>query len=45
VHKSAGDVSNSNVVLQRGLTDSMELWEWWDRVRDGNVDRRDLSIV
>ena len=22
----------------------MELWEWWERVRDGDVDRRNISI-
>ena len=45
VHKAPGNVTYSNVVVRRGMTSSMELWEWWERVRDGNFDRHDLSIV
>jgi phage tail-like protein len=44
VRKAPGNVSYSNVVVRRGMTSSRELWEWWDRVRDGEVDRRNMSI-
>ena len=30
--------------VRRGMTSSKELWEWWERVRTGDVDRRDVSI-
>jgi phage tail-like protein len=42
--KAPGSVSYSNVVVRRGMTSSKELWEWWERVRDGDVDRRNISI-
>jgi phage tail-like protein len=42
--KAPGNVSYSNVVVRRGMTSSKELWEWWERVRDGDVDRRNISI-
>jgi phage tail-like protein len=42
--KAPGSVSYSNLVVRRGMTDSKELWEWWERVRDGEVDRRNISI-
>ena len=44
VRKAPGNVSYSNVVVRRGMTSSRELWEWWDRVREGEVDRRNISI-
>jgi len=45
VRKEPGSVSYSNVVLRRGLTSSKKLFEWWDAVRDGNVDRRNVVVV
>jgi phage tail-like protein len=44
LRKAPGNVTYSNVVVRRGMTSSMELWEWWERVRDGDVDRRNISI-
>jgi phage tail-like protein len=51
-HRSGGDRSNesrkqpglatySHLVLHRGLTTDLELWEWWEAARDGDpsVDR------
>ena len=43
--KEPGNVSYSNIVLRRGLTKSKDLFQWWDRVRDGTVDRRNMSVV
>ena len=45
VRKAPGSVSYSNIVVSRGMTSSTELWDWWERVRNGDVDRRNLSIV
>lgn len=43
--KLPGRVSYGNVVLRRGLTGGTELYDWWRAVRDGQLDRRDVSIV
>ena len=45
VRKAPGNVSYSNIVVSRGMTSSTELWDWWERVRDGDVDRRNMTIV
>jgi phage tail-like protein len=33
------------VTLRRGLTASRDLWEWWQTVRDGALQRRDVRIT
>jgi phage tail-like protein len=43
--KLPGRVHYSNVVLQRGVSSSSDLWEWWKAVRNGGVDRRNGSII
>lgn len=43
--KLPGRVSYGDVVLRRGLTGGTELYDWWSAVRDGQPDRRDVSIV
>jgi phage tail-like protein len=35
----------SNLVLKRGVTRDAELWEWHQAVGEGNVQRRNGSIV
>ena len=35
----------SNIMLKRGLTDDAELWEWRKKSMDGNVERKNGSIV
>jgi phage tail-like protein len=39
--KQPGLASYSHLVLHRGLTTDLELWEWWEAARDGDpsVDR------
>ncbi len=32
-------------MLKRGITQDAELWSWRQRIVDGNVDRRNGSIV
>jgi phage tail-like protein len=43
--KLPGRVRYPNVVLRRGLTTSRDLWEWWLTVRDGTLQRRNVSIA
>ena len=47
VYKIPGAPKWSNIVLKRGVTDSMDVWDWRKQVEDGKVDeaRRDGSIV
>lgn len=43
--KLPGLVKYPNVTLRRGLTQSRDLFDWWMTVVNGNVERRDVSIV
>ena len=43
--KLPGRVRYGNVVLRRGVTGSLELWEWFKAVRDGQPLRRDVRVT
>jgi phage tail-like protein len=43
--KLPGRVKYSNVTLERGLTTDRALWDWWQTVVDGNVQRRGVAIT
>jgi phage tail-like protein len=43
--KLPGRVHYSNVVLRRGVSQSADLWNWWNTVRNGTPDRRSGVIV
>jgi phage tail-like protein len=43
--KLPGRVHYSNVRLERGMTTSRDLWDWWQAVVDGNLQRRDVTIT
>jgi phage tail-like protein len=43
--KLPGRVRYPNVVLRRGLTTSRDLWDWWETVVNGTVQRRDVAIT
>ncbi len=46
VHKLIGPTRYpSNLILKHGLTDRNELWEWYQQVLQGIIDRRNLSII
>jgi phage tail-like protein len=45
VRKLPGRVRYGNVVLRRGISGSLELWEWFKAVRDGQLLRRDVAIT
>ncbi len=43
--KLPGRIRYPNVTLRRGLTTSPDLWNWWQTVRDGTIQRRAVLIV
>jgi phage tail-like protein len=43
--KLPGRASYGNVVLRRGISGRLELWEWFKSVRDGQLQRRDVTIT
>ena len=43
--KLPGRVRYPNVRLSRGLTTSRDLWDWWETVVDGPVQRRNVAIT
>ncbi len=45
VHKLPGKTSYSDISLKWGLTSSTELWDWRQQIADGNVVRKNGSIV
>jgi phage tail-like protein len=47
VHKIPGTMKWQNIVLKRGITDSLQLWKWRKQVIDGQIEkaRVDGSVV
>jgi phage tail-like protein len=43
--KLPGIVRYANVTLERGLTESRDLYEWWHAVASGKPDRRSAAII
>ena len=43
--KLPGRVAYPNVTLKRGVAGGLELYRWWDAVRDGAPERRDVTIT
>jgi phage tail-like protein len=43
--KLPGLTKYANIVLRRGVTQDADLWNWRKTVVDGNVDRRNGSII
>jgi phage tail-like protein len=44
-HKLVGRTKFTNVVLKRGVTDSSDLWDWFQSVSRGEIERKDVSVV
>ena len=44
-HKLVGRTKWSNLTLKWGTTDSTALWEWYQNVLRGQVERKDVSVV
>jgi phage tail-like protein len=45
VHKIAKQITYSNLVFKRGITDATTLWDWCATVVGGTVERRSLTVV
>jgi len=43
--KLPGRVKYTNVVLRRGVTGRLDLFEWWKTARDGALQRRNVTIT
>jgi phage tail-like protein len=43
--KLPGRAKYANVTLKRGITGSAALYEWWTSARDGQVQRRNVTIT
>ena len=43
--KLPGRVKYPNVVLRRGITGRLDLFEWWKAARDGALQRRNVTIT
>ena len=45
IHKLTGRLDYSDVTLSYGLTQSTELWDWLMQIVQGNVERKNVSVV
>ena len=45
VRKLPGRVRYGNVLLRRGISGHLDVWEWFKAVRDGDLQRRDVVIT
>ncbi len=45
VHKLPGRTKFANLTLKSGTADSDELWDWYKSVRQGKVERKNLSVI
>jgi phage tail-like protein len=45
VRKLPGMVTYANLTLARGVTDDVELWEWRAAAQNGQLERRNGSVV
>jgi phage tail-like protein len=43
--KLPGEASFTNLILRRGLTADLSLWDWMRQTLEGQVSRRNVSIV
>ena len=43
--KLPGEAGFTNLILRRGLTADLSLWEWMRQTLEGQVSRRNISIV
>ena len=44
-HRLPGRVKFPNVVLKRGMTESLDLWKWFEDVTQAKIQRVDVGIV
>lgn len=44
-HKLPGIVRYGDLVLKRGVTDNTALFEWFKQVLDGDIERKNMSVI
>jgi len=44
-HKLPVKTKVSNITLKRGIVFSNKLWDWFSKVMNGNIERKNVSIV
>ena len=45
MRKIPGLVTHGDITLNRGITNDRALWDWRQKVMDGNTERHDISIT
>jgi phage tail-like protein len=45
VRKLPGRARYGNLVLRRGVAGDLALWQWFKEVRDGQTQRRDITVT
>jgi phage tail-like protein len=45
IHKRAGSTKYPNLILKRGMNVITELWDWYWKVANGTIQRKNLSVV
>ena len=45
IHKLPGHRKWTNIVLQRGITSSLDMWNWYESIVAGDIQRQNLSII
>lgn len=45
VHRLPRITKYPNIVLKRGVTSSDNLWNWYEKVTEGNINRKNGSII
>lgn len=43
IYKIPGNVKYENIVLKRGVTDDMQVWDWRKKVEDGKVEEARMN--
>ncbi len=45
VHKLPKETTFENLTLKRGLTSSVQLWNWYKEVMSGRIERKSIGII
>lgn len=45
VHKLAKHTKYSNISLKRGITAETELWDWYQEIVAGRIERKTISVI
>jgi phage tail-like protein len=45
IHRLPKRTKYPNLVLKRGITDARELWDWYKKVMNGQIERHNGSII